>query len=42
MNVGKALGKSLSGTTAAFLIGLALISIGIYFSGPLSAGTYRW
>ncbi len=36
---GKALGKSLSGTTAAFLIGLALISIGIYFSGPLSAGT---
>jgi predicted MFS family arabinose efflux permease len=36
---GKALGKNLNGTTAAFLAGLMLVAIGIYYSGPLSLAT---
>ncbi len=36
---GKWLTKNITKTTAAFLIGLLLISIPLYFSGPLSIGT---
>lgn len=35
---GKALGKSLNATTAFFLAGLALVAMGIYYSGSLPAG----
>lgn len=34
---GKALSKNLNLTTAAFLAGLVLVAVGIYFSGPWSA-----